>query len=113
MPHHKTSPALDWEDVRFFAALARHRGVTATARALQATPEAVERRLANLESTLGHRLFQRTGHTLELNAAGAAALAEAAQMEMAACSLGQLRAREELSVGDRADCTGRCDPRRR
>jgi DNA-binding transcriptional LysR family regulator len=113
MPAHKTSPALDWEDVRFFTALAHHRNFTAAARALGVPPGEVERRLGNLESALGHRLFHRTGHALDLNAAGAAALAEAAQMEMAACSLSQLRAREELSAGDRADCTGRCDPRRR
>jgi DNA-binding transcriptional LysR family regulator len=76
-------------------------------------PAEVELRIGKLESALGHRLFHRAGQTLELNAAGAAALAEAAQMEMAACSLTQLRAREELSAADRADCTGRCDSRRR
>jgi DNA-binding transcriptional LysR family regulator len=113
MPTHRPAPALDWEDVRCFAAVARHRGFAAAARALEVTPAVVERRIANLEAALGHRLFVRTGHTLELNAAGAAALAEAAQMEMAACSLTQLRAREELSAGDRTDCTGRRDPARR
>jgi DNA-binding transcriptional LysR family regulator len=113
MTIHNTSPALDWEDVRFFAALARHRNPGAAARSLGVTAAEVERRIGNLEAALGHRLFNRTGHSLELNGAGAAALAEAAQMEMAACSLAQLRARDELSAGDRADCTGRCDPRRR
>jgi hypothetical protein len=113
MPTHKTCTALDWEDVRFFAALAHHRHYASAARALGASPAEVEQRLGNLESALGHRLFRRTGHSLALSAAGAAALADAAQMEMAACSLSQLRAREELSAGDRADCTGRPDPRRR
>jgi molybdenum-dependent DNA-binding transcriptional regulator ModE len=78
---------LDWEDVRFFAALARHRTLLATARALKVTCESVERRLTSLESVLGYPLFQRSGGEFTLNAAGAAALAEAAQMEMAACSL--------------------------
>jgi hypothetical protein len=79
--------ALDWEDVHFFAALARHRTLPATARALKVTPEAVEHRLTRLEALLGYPLFTQTGREYELNAAGCAALAEAAQMEMAACSL--------------------------
>ena len=37
-------------------------------------------------------LFTRNANALSLNAAGAAAMAEAAQMEMAACSLTQKRA---------------------
>jgi DNA-binding transcriptional LysR family regulator len=79
--------ALDWEDVHFFAALARHRTLPATARALQVGTEVVERRLARLEALLGYALFTQGSRGFELNAAGAAALAEAAQMEMAACSL--------------------------
>jgi len=78
---------LDWEDVRFFAVLARHRTLLATARALKVSCEAVERRLTSLESVLGYALFLRSGSEFALNPAGAAALAEAAQMEMAACSL--------------------------
>ena len=107
------APAIDWEDIRHFAALARHRSYAAAARALATTPEDVERRVSHLQVTLGHALFHRQGHTLELNAAGAAALAEAAQMEMAACSLVQLRARRELSARQRTDCTGDTNPRRR
>jgi len=78
---------LDWEDVRYFAALARHRTLLATARALKVPSAAVERRLISLESALGYPLFIRSGSEFALNPAGAAALAEAAQMEMAACSL--------------------------
>jgi len=104
--------ALDWEDIRFFVTLAHHRTVAAAARALDVAPELVERRLASFENTIGHSLFRRTGNSLELNPAGAAALAEAAQMEMAACSLTQLRARQ-LSPREAGDCTGGCDPRRR
>lgn len=83
--------ALDWEDIRFFAALARHRTLTATAQFLGTTTVRVERRLAHLERTLGYALFARGSGSYRLNAAGAAALAEAAQMEMAACSLLQKR----------------------
>jgi DNA-binding transcriptional LysR family regulator len=83
----KRSAALDWEDVRFFAALARRRTLAATARDLKVTHATVARRLANLETTLGHPLFTRSAGGFTLNADGATTLAEAAQMEMAACSL--------------------------
>jgi DNA-binding transcriptional LysR family regulator len=87
MTHIPRTGPLDWEDVRCFAALARHRTLLATSRALNVSPDAVERRLANLEAALGYPLFTRTGREFAINSAGAAALGEAAQMEMAACSL--------------------------
>lgn len=87
MAVHKRSAVLDWEDVRFFAALARHGTLAATARNLKVTHAAVARRLASLEATLGRSLFARKREGFRLNAAGAAALGEAAQMELAACSL--------------------------
>jgi DNA-binding transcriptional LysR family regulator len=87
MPHKKGTALLDWEDVRFFTALARHGTLAAAARALKATHATVSRRLASLEATLGHSLFTRNARGYALNAAGASALAEAAQMEMAACAL--------------------------
>lgn len=83
--------ALDWEDLRYFAALARHGTPAATARFLGSTAARVERRVGHLERTLGYALFARGAAGYRLNAAGAAALAEAAQMEMAACSLLQKR----------------------
>jgi len=89
-PKH-TAAHLDWEDVRFFAALARCRTLAATARQLNETNAAVARRLANLEATLGLSLFKRRATGYWLNAAGASALAEAGQMEMAACALMQKR----------------------
>jgi DNA-binding transcriptional LysR family regulator len=91
MTDKKRTAPLDWEDVRFFAALARHGTLAATARSLKVTHATVARRLANLESTLGRPLFTRGAHGYTLNAAGAAALAEAAQMEMAAGALAERR----------------------
>src|SRR5688572_33402304 len=83
----KRTAELDWEDVRCFAALARHGTLAATARILKVTHATVARRLANLESTLGRPLFARNRAGYRLNAAGAAALGEAAQMELAAGAL--------------------------
>ena len=87
MTDKKGTALLDWEDVRCFAALARHTSLAATARALEVTHATVSGRLANLEATLGLALFTRSANGFALNAAGAAALAEVAQMEMAACAL--------------------------
>ena len=91
MTDKRSTVGLDWEDVRFFAALARHRTLAATARDLNESHATVARRLANLEATLGHSLFKRRAKNFSLNAAGAGALAEAAQMEMAACALMEKR----------------------
>ena len=92
MTDKKRSAALDWEDVRFFSALARHRTLAATARAEKVTHATVARRVASLEATLRNPLFTRNAQGFSLNAAGAAVLAEAAQMEMAACALTEKRA---------------------
>jgi DNA-binding transcriptional LysR family regulator len=83
----KTRAALDWEDLRFFAALARHHTLAATARALGVTHATVARRLASLESSLGRPLFTRSSDGLALNAVGVAALAQAEHMEFAASAL--------------------------
>jgi DNA-binding transcriptional LysR family regulator len=83
--------ALDWEDIRVFAALARHRSLALTAKSLATSPAAVEKRLSRLEVLLGYPLFTRSAATFTLNRAGAEILAEAAQMEMAACSMLQKR----------------------
>jgi len=95
---HRPHPALpralslDWEDVRCFVALAHHGTAPAAARALRMAPKLVELRLASLEETLGEILFTRQSTKFELTASGAAALADAAQMEMGACALMQKRA---------------------
>jgi len=87
MTDKKRAAALDWEDLRFFAALARHHTLAATARALGVTHATVARRLASLEGALGRPLFTRGSEGLALNATGVAALAQAEQMEFAASAL--------------------------
>jgi len=99
MTDKKHTATLDWEDVRFFTALARHGTLAATARSLKVTHATVARRLANFETTIGRPLFTRSAAGLALNSAGAAALAEAAQMEMAACALAEKRERPDTVAG--------------
>ena len=60
----KCTGDLDWEDVRYFAALARHRSLSATARALRVNHATVSRRVAHLEALLGRALFERRAEEL-------------------------------------------------
>ena len=89
--------ALDWEDVRVFAALARHGSLSATARALTITHATVARRIAALERSLGARLFKRRPSGYELTAAGRDALQAADAMESAAAALVRLEPEPALT----------------
>ena len=51
---------LDWDDLRFFLALARHGSLSAAARDLRVAQSTMGRRLASLEASLGVRLLNRT-----------------------------------------------------
>ena len=59
MPDKKRADGLDWEDIRYFVALARHGTLSATARALRVNHATVARRVASLERLLGRALFDR------------------------------------------------------
>jgi DNA-binding transcriptional LysR family regulator len=88
---------LDWEDVRFFAALTRHGSLSATARALSVNHATVARRIAALEQTLGARLFKRRPTGYDLTAAGRRALQAADVMESAASALSRLPPEQALT----------------
>ena len=51
---------LDWDDLRFFQEVIRHKTLSAAARHLRVTQSTVGRRLASLEASLGVRLVHRT-----------------------------------------------------
>ncbi|MFG1378329.1 LysR family transcriptional regulator [Xanthobacter autotrophicus] len=89
--------ALDWEDARFFAALARHGSLSATARALGVNHATVARRVAAMEQALGEKLFERRPDGYGLTPAGTRALEAADAMEKAARRL--LRAQEPRPLG--------------
>jgi DNA-binding transcriptional LysR family regulator len=89
--------ALDWADVRVFAALARFGSLSATARALAVNHATVARRLAGLEQALGSKLFERRPSGYELTPAGRNALGLATAMETAANELGRFEPDAALS----------------
>ncbi|MGI4944943.1 MAG: LysR family transcriptional regulator [Janthinobacterium lividum] len=61
---------LDWDDLRFFLAVARHRTLAAAARHLHVTQSTVSRRIASLQEGMGVRLLQRTADGYLLTLAG-------------------------------------------
>ena len=98
MTDKKRTDHLDWEDVRFFAALARHGTLSATARALRVNHATVARRIASLETLVGRTLFDRRAKGYVLTAEGKGVLDEANAMDEAALSvLRRLDAGTELS----------------
>lgn len=87
MPPAAVPARLDWEDLRYFVALAQHGSLSATARALKVNHATVARRLAALEERLERNLFDRRADGYVPNAAGLAALESARRMEEAAIDL--------------------------
>ena len=97
MPDKKRTD-LDWENVRYFVALARYRTLSATARALHVNHATVARRIASLETLLGHPIFDRRASGYALTAEGKALVNHASAMNEAALSiLRRLDAGTELS----------------
>src|SRR5213595_2812789 len=87
MPDKKRTARLDWEDVRYFVALARHGTLSATARALRVNHATVARRIGSLETLIGHPLFDRRAKGYMLTAKGKAILDGANVMDEAALSV--------------------------
>src|SRR5438309_7706903 len=86
VPDKKRTANLDWEDVRYFVALARDGTLSATARRLRVNHATVARRISSLEALLGRPLFDRRANGYALTAEGKAVLDEARSMDEAALS---------------------------
>lgn len=80
-------PELDWNDVRFFLAVARGKSLARAAAALGVDQTTVGRRIASLESRLGIALFVRSAGGFAVSPAGAGVLEAAERMEEAALEL--------------------------
>lgn len=78
---------LDWDDLRFFLALARHGSLSAAARDLRVAQSTVGRRLASLEASLGVRLLNRTPDGYVATQAGEGVRARAERVEQEAMAL--------------------------
>ena len=78
------SAMLDWNDLRYFIAVARRGSTLAAARMLRTSQTTVARRIAALEQALAIQLFERRQAGYILTPAGNALLDRAAQVEKAA-----------------------------
>ncbi|OZI20882.1 LysR family transcriptional regulator [Bordetella genomosp. 9] len=87
-------------ELAFFALLARHGNLSATARELGLTPAAVSTRLSKLEQRLGVRLLNRTTRRVSVTEEGERYLAEGARI------LDDLDALERRLAGSRAQPRG-------
>jgi DNA-binding transcriptional LysR family regulator len=85
---------LDWDDLRFFLAIARRGSLSAAAKDLHVAQSTVGRRLASLEASLGVRLLNRTPDGYVPTLAGQDVREQAERLEAEALSL-------ERSVGGR------------
>lgn len=72
---------MDWDDLRYFAAVARRGGLSGAARDLGISAQTVGRRVAALEMSLGVPLFVRHPSGYRLTDDGRAMLADAEQVE--------------------------------
>lgn len=72
---------IDWDDVRYFLAVARHASVRAAADQLEVNHTTVLRRIAQLEARLGSQMFERLPAGYRLTEAGEQVQEFAEQME--------------------------------
>lgn len=75
---------LDWNDLRYFLAVAREGSTLAAGRALRVSQTTVARRIAALEEALGIQLFDKRQAGYSLTPAGEALVTRAEQVEASA-----------------------------
>ena len=75
---------MDWNDLRYFLAVADHGSTLAASRSLRVSQTTVARRIAALEQSLGHLLFDKRQAGYALTPDGTALLDRARQVEAAA-----------------------------
>lgn len=78
----------DWSHIQSFAAVAEHGSLSAAAEAQHSSQPTLSRHIAQLEATLGARLFDRGNGGMTLTEAGADLLAHAQTMADAAARFG-------------------------
>jgi len=91
---------LDWNDLRYFLAVARHGSTLAAGRALRVSQTTVARRVAALEDALALPLFDKRQAGYSLTPAGEELLARAEDVESAANSF------SEAAVAEARDLSG-------
>jgi len=78
------APMFDWNDLRYFLAVAREGSTLAASRALRTSQTTVARRIVALEQALGVPLFEKRQAGYALTPAGQGLIRHASQVEQAA-----------------------------
>ena len=89
---------LDWDDLRFFLAVARHRTLAGAARQLHVTQSTVSRRMASLQDGMGVRLLQRAADGYVLTLAGESICTHVERVEAEALSVGRAVAGHDVRL---------------
>jgi DNA-binding transcriptional LysR family regulator len=90
--------AFDWDDLRFFLAVARAGRLTAAARQLEADHTTVSRRISALEASLKAKLFERSPQGYTLTEPGERLLRHAESMETQALAVASELAGTDLAL---------------
>jgi len=72
---------MNWDDLRYYIAVARTKSLSEAARLLRVSPSTVSRRIDEFEQSLGNELFKRKQNGYDLNEAGTTLLPFAEQAE--------------------------------
>lgn len=96
---------LDWDDLRYFLAVARTGSLSAAARELGVAQPTVGRRVAAFEQALGARLFLAKPSGQALSATGRRILAHAEHMEQAALAAERVAAGRDSGLRGRVVVT--------
>ena len=89
---------VDWSDLRYLLAVARHGSTTAAAKALGVNQSTVHRRLAELERQLGRRLVERYPAGYQLTALGEELRLLAERVEAGVHDFERLAASSEIDL---------------
>jgi DNA-binding transcriptional LysR family regulator len=96
---------LDWNDLRYFLAVARDGSTLAAARALRVSQTTVARRIAALEEALSIHLFEKRQAGYALTPVGQELLAHAEQVETALSGFSEAAAAQSRTVSGNVKIT--------
>src|ERR1044072_122976 len=96
---------LDWNDLRYFLAVARDGSTLAAAKALRVSQTTVARRIAALEAALGFPLFEKRQAGYALTPAGKDLIKQAEQVEHAATGFADAASAQSRDVSGNVKIT--------
>ena len=97
---------MNWQDLKLFAAIARGGGLAPASRESGVSAPTLGRRMTELETTIGDRLFERGARGYSLTRAGELLLEHVSRMEEAASDIALLKETEQSAQHVRISAGG-------